>query len=449
VITPSPESHIEFEVWLPTSGWNGRYMGVGNGGSGGFINYASANGPSLAGALSDGFAASSTDTGHHGDNDDFSFARGHREQRIDYHYRAIHETASAAKAVIHTLYGATPKYSYFSGCSDGGRQGLVEAQRYPADYDGVLVCSPAVNRTHSIAAWAWVAQAVATEPSSEIPPKKLLMIHGAVIGSCDAIDGLEDGVVAEPMKCRFDPASLLCKGGESERCLTQPQVTTLTKFYSGPQNSKGVAIASGFLPGSETDPEGALSSCQGCKGSALHRASIFLEGMFDTRFNVKTFDFDRDLEALESTEDAKLTSTTNPNLRALKDRGGKLIIVHGWSDGADPAMLSVKYYDSVISAMGPKAVDQFFRLYMVPDVYHNASRGPGPTAFPKPMLTALEKWVENKKAPEAVIATRYRIDGDPTSGIARTRPLCPYPEVAVYKGTGSIDDAVNFSCKLH
>src|SRR5215469_3342796 len=173
VIKPSPESNIEFEVWLPTSGWNSRYMGVGNGGSGGFINYVSANGLSLAGALSDGFAASSTDTGHRGDNDDFSFARGHLEQRIDYHYRAIHETARAAKAVIRTFYGTAAKHSYFSGCSDGGRQGLMEAQRYSADYDGVLVCAPAVYRTHSIGAWAWVAQAVATDPGSEIPPKKL------------------------------------------------------------------------------------------------------------------------------------------------------------------------------------------------------------------------------------------------------------------------------------
>jgi feruloyl esterase len=170
--------------------------------------------------------------------------------------------------------------------------------------------------------------------------------------------------------------------------------------------------------------------------------------MADTRFHIDSFDFDRDFEALESTEDAKLTNTTNPNLKALKDRGSKLIIVHGWGDGADPAMLSVKYYDSVASTMGRKAVDQFFRLYMVPDVYHNASRGPGPTAFPEPMLRVLEEWVEKKNVPQAVIATRYKIDGDPASGIARTRPLCPYPEVAVYKGTGSIDDAVNFSCKL-
>jgi feruloyl esterase len=273
------------------------------------------------------------------------------------------------------------------------------------------------------------------------------MIHDAVIASCDALDGLQDGIIAEPMKCRFDTASLLCKGAESERCLTAPQVATLKKFYSGPQNSKGEAIASGFLPGSETDPTGVIS-CRNCKGSGLHRASMFLDGMFDLRFYVSAFDFDRDLQALESTEDAKLTNTTNPNLKAFKDRGNKLIIVHGWSDGADPAMLSVKYYESVTSTMGRSNADQFFRLYMVPDVYHNASRGPGPTAFPEPMLKALEDWVENKTAPEAVIATKYKTDGDPRSGIARTRPLCPYPQFATYKGSGNIDDAVNFSCEL-
>jgi feruloyl esterase len=219
----------------------------------------------------------------------------------------------------------------------------------------------------------------------------------------------------------------------------------LKKFYAGPLNSKGEAIAAGFLPGSETDPAGAIS-CRSCKGSALHRASIFLEGMFDARFNVDDFDFDRDLAALENTEDAKLTNTTNPNLKAFKDRGGKLVIVHGWSDGADPALLSVQYFNSVVSMIGRNAVDQFFRLYMVPDVYHNASRGPGPTAFPGEMLKAVEAWVESKSAPEAVTATRYTIDGDPSSGISRTRPLCPYPQVARYRGTGSVDDAASFVC---
>jgi feruloyl esterase len=447
IIVPTADSQIGFEVWLPTSIWNGNYMGVGNGGSGGSINYFASNGPSLAEALRNGFAASSTDTGHQGADDDFSFARGHREQRIDYHYRAIHETALAAKALARTFYAAPPKHSYFSGCSDGGRQGLIEAQRYPADYDGVLVCGPAVYRTHSVAAWIWVARAAGAEHGTEIPQNKISMIHDAVIASCDALDGLKDGIIADPMKCRFDPAMLLCKAADLERCLTQIELTTLKAFYSGPQNSKGEAIASGFLPGAEADPAGAIS-CQSCKASGFHRASIFLDGLFEPRFSLNTFDFDRDVQGLEQTEDAKLTNATEPNLKAFKDRGGKLIIVHGWSDGADPAMLSVQYHNSVVSTMGLKAVDQFFRLYMVPGVYHNASRGPGPTAFPGPMLKALVSWVEGKGVPGAVIATNYKIDGDPSSGVIRTRPLCPYPAVAMYRGTGSTNEATSFVCKM-
>jgi Tannase and feruloyl esterase len=447
IIASTTDSHSEFEVWLPTIGWNGRYMGVGNGGSGGFVNYFAANGPSLVEALRDGFAASSTDTGHQAANDDFSFARGHREQRIDYHYRAVHETARAAKTIIRAFYGSELRHSYFSGCSDGGRQGLMEAQRYPADYDGVLVCGPAVHRTASVMAWIWMAQAVAAEPGAEIPQNKLAMIHGAVVAACDALDGLPDGLIAEPTRCRFDPTSLLCNGADSERCLTKPQVATLTRFYAGPRNSKGERLASGFLPGAELDPAGVIS-CRSCKASAFHRASIFLDGLFEGQFNLKTFDFDRDVRALERNEDAKLTNATQPNLKVFNDHGGKLIIVHGWSDGADPAMASVQYYNSVVATVGGQAVDQFFRLYMVPGVYHNASRGPGPTAFPGPMLRALERWVEDKVAPQAVSAASYKVDGDSTSGVVRTRPLCPYPGVALYKGAGSTDEADNFVCKL-
>jgi len=311
----------------------------------------------------------------------------------------------------------------------------MEAQRYPADYDGVLVCGPAVRRTGSVAAWILVAQAVAAKPENEIPPSKLPMIHDAVIAACDALDGVRDGLISEPMKCRFDPASLLCKQADSERCLTQAQVTTLTKFYSR------------FLPGAETDPAGVIS-CRDCKASALHRASIFLDGLFDGQFNVNTFDVARDVEALERTEDARLTNTTEPNLKAFKDRGGKLIVVHGWSDGADPALLSVQYYETVVSTMGRKAVDQFVRLYMVPGVYHNASRGPGPTAFPDTMLTALEGWVEQHVAPDAVVGAAYKIDGNPSSGVVRTRPLCPYPRIAKYKSSGNTDEAASFVCTV-
>jgi hypothetical protein len=295
-------------------------------------------------------------------------------------------------------------------------------------------------------AWIWMARAVDAEPGAEIPPNKLSRTHDAVVAACDALDGLQDGLITEPTRCRFDPASLLCTGVDSEGCLTKPQVATLTRFYAGPRNSKGEQLGSRFLPGAELDPAGVIS-CRRCKASAFHRASVLLDGLFNGQFNLETFDFDRDADALERNEDAKLTNTTQPNLKPFNDRGGKLIIVHGWSDGADPAMASVQYYNSVLATMGEKAVERFFRLYMVPGVYHNASRGPGPTAFPGPMLKALEDWVENDAVPDAVIGTSYRIDGDPTSSVLRTRPLCPYPQVAAYKGTGSANEATNFVCK--
>jgi tannase/feruloyl esterase len=447
LIAPVANSHIEFEVWLPMTGWNGRYMGVGNGGSGGFVNYFSPNGPSLAEAVRDGFAVSSTDTGHRGANDDYSFARGRREPKIDYHYRAIHETAVAAKAIVRAFYGSPAKYSYFSGCSDGGRQGLIEAQRYAADYDGVLVCGPAVHRTDSLLSWISVAQVVDADPAAEIPQAKLRMIHDAVVASCDALDGLRDGLISAPTRCRFDPTALKCTGTEAERCLTPPQVAMLASFYSSRKDTNGDLLPSGFLPGAELDPAGVIS-CRTCKASAFHRASIFLDGLFDGRFSLKTFNFARDVHALLRTEDAKLTNANAPNLKAFNERGGKLIIVHGWSDGADPAMASVRYYDDAVSTMGRNAVEQFFRLYMVPAVYHNAARGPGPTAFPGPMLAALERWVEEAVAPTAVTAVSYKVDGDPSSGIVRTRPLCPYPAVAVYRGPGSTDEAKNFVCNV-
>lgn len=444
VIAPTADSHIEFEVWLPTRTWNGRYTGVGNGGSGGFINYSS-DVQSLAGALRDGFAASSTDTGHRGPDDDFSFARVHRERRIDYHYRAIHETAVAAKAIIAAFYGTRPKYSYFRGGSDGGRQGLMEVQRYPADYDGVLVLAPTLFRTASVEAWIWVAQAVA-QAGGDIAPNTLAIVQAAAIGDCDGLDGVTDGVISAPTKCRFNPASLLCKETTSVGCLTQGQVDALTKFYAGPRTSNGDQIAPGFLPGAETDPAGSLS-CRSCKGSGFHRASIFLEGMLDSRLAVDTFDFDRDIAMLEGSEDSKLTNAINPNVKPFKDRGGKLIIAHGWSDGVDPPLATVKYYENVVKALGQNTAEQFERLYMVPGVYHNMGRGPGLNDFREPMMAALQHWVEDGVAPGAVIASKHKVDSDASSDVIRTRPLCPYPQVAVYAGTGSVDDAKSFSCR--
>ncbi len=230
-----------------------------------------------------------TDSGHQGRLDDYSFGRGHPERRIDYYYRAIHETAVTAKEVIRAFYGASPKYSYFWGRSIGGAQALMEVHRYPADYDGVLAGSSLVDRADTWAAWVWIAQAFAAE-GSQIPENKLPMIQAAVMATCDTLDGLKDGIISNPTKCRFDPDVLLCKGSDPSRCLTQPQVAALKKYYDGPRNSKGEQIVPSFPPGAEA----CVANSMTCKGAAARRASNWLDGLLGARWNVQTFNFDRD-----------------------------------------------------------------------------------------------------------------------------------------------------------
>jgi hypothetical protein len=446
VVRPSGDSNIRFEVWLPTSAWNGRYLGVGIGGAGGRIPYdGNLDTPGLIQALREGFAASATDTGHQGSADDYSFGRGQPERRVDYHYRAIHETAVVAKAMIRAFYGSAPRFSYFWGRSVGGTQGLMEVQRYPADYDGVLAASPLVDRAATWTTWVWIAQAFAVD-GSQIPESKLPTIQAAVIESCDTLDGLRDGIIANPTECRFDPEVLLCKGSDPTLCLTQPQVTALKKYYAGPRSASGEQIAPSFSPGAEACVELSMT----CEGSAARRAGNWIDALLSSEWNVQTFDFDRDAQALAADPGVNESKATDPNLKMFMDRGGKLIVEHGWSDGTSVPMSTVDYFRRIVSTMGSQAVESFLRLYMIPGMAHtgvpglpNAPTGPGLNRF-----RALQQWVETGKPPEAIVATKYRVNGDPTSGVVRTRPLCPYPQVAVYKGRGSADDATNFLCAI-
>jgi hypothetical protein len=451
VLQPSGDSHIEFEVWLPVSGWNGEYMGIGNGGSAGSITYTyTANAHGLADALLEGFAASSTDTGHRGAGDDYSFGKGHPEKSIDYFYRGIHETAVEAKAIVQAFYGAGAKVSYFDSCSNGGREALMEVQRYPADYDGVLAGAPSNFRTRLQLEMVWVSEALSAEPGSHFPSSKLPAIEAAALEACDAVDGLKDGVLDDPSKCHFDPVVLLCKGPETDACLTQPQVTALKKIYSGPRNSQGEQIFPGYMPGGETGVANAWASWITGTGERAGSSVVRAQGFFDSfldpdpRWNVPNFNFDRDVKAFEDSA-AGLANATNPDLSSFADRGGKLIIYHGWSDAAVPPLSTVNYYRQVVSKMGPKAAD-FSRLYMVPGMQHCAG-GSGPNSFRQPITASLEHWVEKGAAPGSIVAAKYKVDGNPSSGVVSTRPLCPYPQVARYNGSGSIDDAANFVCR--
>jgi hypothetical protein len=443
VIRPSSDSNIRFEVWLPSSTWNARYLGVGNGGGAGRIPYdGDLDTPGLIQGLEQGFATAATDTGHEGRGDDYSFGRDHPERRIDYNYRAIHQTAVTANQVIRAFYGSAPRYSYFWGRSTGGTEGLMEAQRFPDDYDGVLAASPVVDRARTWAVWVWTAQAFAS-PEARIPESKLSLVQAAVVTACDTADGLRDGVVGDPTRCHFDPDVLSCRDSDQSQCLTQPQVAALRKYYAGPRTPNGEQIAAPFPPGAQA----CLFLSMTCEGSAARRATDWTGGLVSASWNVQTFRFDRDVQKLFDDPDMKDASATAANLKPFMDRGGKLIIEHGWSDGTTIPMQTVQYFENIASTMGQKAVDRFVRLYMIPGMSHNGSpglpravTGPGVTRF-----TALRRWVEQGKAPERIVASNV-LNGQAVNEIKRTYLLCPYPRVAVYEGNGSINDAKNFGC---
>ena len=454
VIAPSRDSHIEFEVWMPAAGWNGKYYGVGNGGFAGRITYSQ-----MASVLSAGYATASTDTGHKGNSTDAQWALGQPEKIVDYGYRAIHETAGTAKALIRAFYGEPAKYSYFTSCSNGGRQGLMEAQRFPDDYDGIIAGAPAANFTHTAA--LFVSNLLSTgDRSTFVPAAKFATIDAAVVTACDARDGVKDGLVAEPTTCAFDPAVLLCRDAENDSCLTNPQIATLKKLYSG-LSRKGQKIFPGFVPGGESGPGGwglwlsgtaPDSSLEYAFGTQFFRNMVHKNPSWDYR----TFDVDRDLQAANDAVGSALNAVS-PDLGRFQERGGKLILFHGWSDAALPPNATIDYYQSVAAKLGQQRTDSFVRTYMVPGLQH-CSGGPGTDSFgilpgfpptePDParnMSAAMVRWVEQGTAPAAIIATKYK-GRTPADGVAFTRPLCPYPQVSRYKGTGSADDAANFVC---
>lgn len=441
-IRPSSDSEIQFEVWMPASGWNGRFQGIGNGGFAGAIDYSD-----LASAVKDGYAAAATDTGHPGSPINAQWALGHPEKIVDFGYRAIHETAQKAKAVIQSFYGRQARHSYFASCSNGGRQGLMEAQRYPADYDGIVAGAPANAWTHLAVELIWNAQALGT-PGGFIPPTKLPAIERAVLASCDAGDGVKDDVVGDPMRCTVDFSTILCKGPESAECLTQNQVSTLEKIYSGPRTSTGASIFPGDVPGSETGGNGwGLWITGAVQGTSLQFifGTEFMKNMVmnDPAWDYKSFNFDNDVKTVDARMGPILNATVT-DLKPFHDLGGKLILYHGWSDAAIAPVNSINYYREVISTMGTAEADSFVRLYMVPGLQH-CGGGPGATDFD--LDSALEGWVESGKAPAGIVATKYVKPGDRLSGVVRSRPLCPYPQVARYTGSGSTDDAANFHCQ--
>jgi Tannase and feruloyl esterase len=424
-LTPSSDSDIKVEVWLPTSNWNGKFQAVGNGGWAGVISYSA-----MADAIRAGYATASTDTGHA--TPGAAFVIGHPEKLVDFAWRSEHEMTVKAKAVVEKFYGSGPRLSYWNGCSTGGRQALKEAQMFPDDYDGIIAGAPANRTTLSL----WIAHAALKDPASYIPASKYPIIHQAALAACDAGDGLKDGLISDPAKCSFDPSVLLCKGEDGPSCLTAAQATAAKKIYSPPVNSRtGKALSAPLTPGTELGwGEQALGPQPNANINDHYRFVVFK----DPNWDWKTFDFDRDAVRSELPENS-IMNATDPNMQRFFSHGGKLLLYQGWSDPRVPALQTINYYRSVVDAMGGSSkASGSVRLFVAPGMGH-CGGGEGPNVFDK--VSALEQWVEQGKAPDALIASRGA-----AGKVDRTRPLCPYPQIAKYKGSGSIDEAANFVC---
>jgi feruloyl esterase len=434
VLTPSNDSHIESEVWLPAENWNGKLQVVGNGGWAGSISYAA-----MASSLREGYASASTDTGHKAGDAGGSgmFALGHPEKIIDFGYRALHETTVRAKTLVAAFYDKGPKFSYYNGCSTGGRQGLVEATRYPEDFDGIVAGAPANPHIHLHAAAVAMAMDLKKDPEHTLTQGKVATLHKAILDACDALDGVQDGLISNPQKCHFDPAALLCKGADSDSCLTAPQVEAVKRVFADTKTRKGEVIWTGYALGSELQVASLTAKINpDAPPAGMALDSIRILGYQDPNWDWRTWDLDRDVALAD--EKAGFIDARTHDLRAFKAHGGKLLLYHGWADPGIPPENTVNFYNGILSEMGPKQ-DHWLRLFMVPGMQH-CGGGPGPDQFNK--MAVLERWRESGVAPDQIIATH--VTG---STVDMTRPLCPYPRVAVYKGSGSTNDAANFTCK--
>jgi len=428
-LTPSPDSDIRSEVWLPQSGWNGKFQEVGNGAWAGSIQYGA-----LATALQRGYAAASTDAGHAGE--DASFALGHPEKLSDFGYRAVHETAVRGQATIAAFYGSPARLAYFNGCSGGGRMAFQEAQRFPADFDAILAGAPGYDRVNQSVQMLMNAKATLDRPDSMIPPSKYPVIHRAALAACDAADGLKDGLISDPLHCRFDPKTIECKGGDAADCLTSAQTAAAVKIYAGVKNpTTSDQIFPGLEPGSELTWGGPA----GGPAPLAVAGDLFKYVVFkDPRWDFRTFDLARDYEAVHRIDSLDL-SPTSPDLKSFASRGGKLLVYHGWADQNVAPRSSVNYHAKLVQTMGARQVEDAVRLFFAPGMAH-CGGGEGPNTFDA--LIPLEQWREQGKAPTQIVASHLAANGQ----VDRTRPLCPYPQIATYKGNGSIDQAENFVC---
>lgn len=464
-IKPTADSDIKFEVWLPESGWTGRYESVGNGGFAGSIRYDSMVRPLIGGS-----AVASTDDGHSGPAvgpNSASWALGHREKIIDYGYRAVHLTAEDAKRITAAFYGSRPKHSYFVGCSKGGQEGLMEAQRYPEDFDGIVSGAAANQWTNLFSSFSWGAKINLASRAGYIAPQDLEKIGSAVAAACDAADGVKDGVINNPLRCRVEPSTI---------ALTAEQLKTFQAIHDGPKTSSGERLYAGLPYGGETiqwnhtvtGPSFELAPVEA--EESMYGNGFFANFVYqDANWTFRSFDIDKTpIDARDKV--GQFLNADDVQFTKFKARHGKIIAFHGWADSIVTPLGAISYYNKVMAAQGRagsngtaegSAVEaralgetqKFFRLFLAPAVGHCAG-GPGPNEFGQrggdgdaehDIVAALEQWVEKDIPPERIVATKFEADDRAKSPVI-TRPLCAFPAVAKYDGKGGTDVATSFVC---
>jgi feruloyl esterase len=454
--TPTSDSHINFEVWIPESGWNLKYLQAGCGGFCGSISYNS-----LAEPLRRGYAVAATDDGHQASGVDASWAAGHPEKVVDFGYRALKETTDVAKALIIAFESSGPRRSYFMGCSDGGREALMEAQRFPRDFDGIVAGSPANNWTKLMTGFLWDERALAATAAGDLSQADLNLLSNAALAQCVGHDGglSNDKFLNNPRACHFKPETLSCNSTNAASCLTPDKIEAVEKIFSGPPD-----IFPGYGPGGEanvaadwpvwiTGPGNPALSLQGLFANNYFQYIVFPNsGWTPNSFSIEENAHQADVRT------KAILSSVDPNLQPFRQQGGKLIQYVGWADSAISPQSDIDYHKAVTDVMGgSKETGEFYRLFMVPGMAH-CGGGPGANAFgqgangPFPsdpaddILSALDHWVELHVAPEKIIATKY-VNDDPNQGVAFQRPLCPFPKIAKYKGQGgSTTEASSFEC---
>ena len=425
---PTADSDIKIEVWLPARSFNGKLQAVGNGGWAGTIPYAA-----MGAAMARAYATAGTDSGH--TTPGASFAVGHPEKLVDYAHRSLHEMAINAKVLVDAFYGKPAAASIWNGCSTGGNQGLTLASMYPNDFDAIVAGAPPDIRSRVHAARLVLHRIVHRTAGSYIPPEKYPAVHKAVMDACDLNDGVKDGIIENPPACRFDPKVLQCTDADGPSCLTSEQVETARALYSDIKHPKtGQVLYSPLLqPGSEL-LWGALAGPQPFSNASETYKYLVAQ---DQAWDPARFDAATDVAKMDAA--AKVLNTAGDNLKPFFARGGKLLLYHGWSDQQNPASTSVNYFGRVVKNAGQSAVGKSIQLYMVPGMNH-CQGGVGTDTFDK--LAVVDEWMAKGTAPAQIVAS-HATDGK----VDRTRPLCPYPQVAMYKGSGSTDEASSFACR--